>query len=166
MRSFKRNLCIIASVAGLLFTPALTHAEEAAAVVEKVEQVTALKERAEQMLIDIIDKATQAGAFALDQIPILIKELLVWNAAFHAVLVATALGIAGVGLAAYRAITRIYTEKGVYAPPYSVVGMRWFAVVPCVGVGFILFMCNFLSLLKIILAPRVWLIEYAADLVK
>jgi hypothetical protein len=128
--------------------------------------VISLKETAEAMLVKLINAATQTGEFIADQIPIVIKELLTYYTALYVVcMLAGALLL----LTAWKLL--LYTikrdrELAEAAGYYD--GYWWFmlfAIIPLTVVaGFLL--VEIVNLLKITLAPRVWLIEYAASLVK
>jgi hypothetical protein len=131
--------------------------------------VASLKDTAESLLVRLINAAVSTGEFIADQIPIVIKELMSYYTALYVFKALLCLPFFYLGYWMFSRITRQFTNKeGVYDPDTSrgdFVGVRWFALVPYV-VGMAVFVCAIPPLLKITLAPRVWLIEYAASLVK
>ena len=131
-----------------------------------------LKEMAEGLLVTLIEKATQAGEFVADQIPLVIRELLLFNAVSLAVV--TGIGIALFCFGGYlgskllewqSTLPSEYTcrEATKHDWPRPVV---WMISCGLCTPGFFIFILNVDDLLKITLAPRVWLIEYAAQLVR
>lgn len=126
-----------------------------------MEQVTAalptLKEQATSMLQSLINAATQAGDFIKDQIPLVIQELLAYNTAYYAAWVVICLAwCIFVTIKVWPwAVKEADASDGFSFGCYA---LTMVPIIPAV-------ICAF-SLLKITLAPRVWLIEYAAGLVK
>jgi hypothetical protein len=132
---------------------------------------TTLKEQAMQMLQSLIVTATEAGDFIKEQMPMVIRELLLFNTAKYAFW--TALGLAFLiaaafwvrfGLKKYRADMAANATKSYHLSDW-IPG----TILPAIGgtfVGGLLFFDSFFDLLQITLAPRVWLIEYAARLVR
>lgn len=121
---------------------------------------TTLKEQATQMLQSLIVSATEAGDFIKEQMPLVIKELLAFNTAKYALYCIIAL----VFLSAYGIYLRKYFKKEYpkdHEDGIAIVG----GVFSMIGTCFF-FIEGLIPLLQITLAPRVWLIEYAASLVK
>jgi hypothetical protein len=124
------------------------------------------KEQALGVLKNLIDAATQAGDFIKDQIPLVIQELLAFSTALYVCgILASIAGLVGVCLWArfcirqYKADTDHYSKDGWF--PAGIFPSLIVAIPSLV----MLAICV-VSLLKITLAPRVWLIEYAAGLVR
>ena len=122
-----------------------------------------LKDTAEQALIGLIQSVTDAAAFLKGEIPVAVQELLtyyaVWTAA-EAVLL-----LCGIGIVVYlaRRLWKWCGKEG-YREMEQIFGTAALVVAGgfmAVGVVF-----NISEFLKITLAPRIWLIEYAASLVK
>lgn len=132
--------------------------------------VATLKQTAEGLLVKLINAATVAGDFLADQIPQVVRELLLYNTAYYTFLCLLGIAMALLGLYGSNKYWKFYislpvkysasctTRQDVIPLPH----LAWGAFVP----GFVMFLGNIDDLLKITLAPRVWLIEYAASLVK
>lgn len=129
------------------------------------EKVVTLKDTAETMLVKLINAATATGEFIADQLPIVIRELITYYTAVQVLLVAVTVLVIGLGCLFFHVITNNYTKDGEYKPGYDGTGLRWWALVPW-ALGSVGLVASVVGLLKITLAPRVWLIEYAASLVK
>jgi hypothetical protein len=157
----------------ILFSPNAHGAEtgDATLVAQAVEQakevaapvLPSLKETANNLLVGLIQTATQAGDFIKEQIPKVIKELLLYNTAIEAFQVL----LSSVILALLWGKWFQYWHKK--AVKERDADYYFTALFPSGILS--LFLCPWLyfsltNLLKITLAPRVWLIEYAADLVK
>ncbi len=126
--------------------------------------VADLKETAEGLLVKLINAAVATGDFIADQIPIVIKELLTYYTALYAFRVALCLPFIYLGWWMFTRITKRFSKDGKYAPE-KCEGLRWFCLLPF-GVALVICIAMIPNLLMITLAPRVWLIEYAASLVK
>jgi hypothetical protein len=132
-------------------------------VAEQAEKIGALKERAVDMLASLIDSATQAGDFIKDQIPLVIQELLAYHTALYVLGIVSGIG-ALVGIVFW---VRFCMRRHAKDPHWSSWDMA--GVFPSFlfgGPALIVLAMSVTSLLKITLAPRVWLIEYAAGLVR
>jgi hypothetical protein len=145
------------------------HVEVAQQVV--AEKVPGLKETAEGMLVSLINKATQAGDFVADQIPIVIKELLLFNAVNIGLHTFLGLAIMLTGVPSWRWASKYYKslpeEGDSYKTSQHDVGPSpWIPSCVLIVFGFWIFWSWVDDFLKIVFAPRVWLIEYAASLVK
>jgi hypothetical protein len=120
---------------------------------------TALSE-AEQLLIDSIKGvrtvAGQTMDFAKEQVPDVIHQLIVWNMASSALWSFLGLLIVAFG------ILMIYV--GIKNDDDGPV-VLFLGVTPAI-IGVCMFFSNLLDVIKIWLAPKVWLLEYAASLLK
>jgi hypothetical protein len=114
---------------------------------------------AEQLLVDSInsikDVAGQTFDFAKEQIPDVIQQLLMWNMTRSVVISLLTLVLACIlGWVVYKDVKEWHTEV------VAGVGAVLLFVSLCFSVG------NLLEALKIWIAPKVWLLEYAANLIK
>ena len=109
----------------------------------------------------IINKAVSgidtATAFLSQQIPDVIQQLLIWNAVKSALL--CLLGVLFI-VAYFKAARRFIKENDNDSD--CVMASVGVGIIPTTS-GLLLIICNF-DWLQIMLAPKVWLIEYAAKL--
>lgn len=138
-----------------------------------------LQVRANQALLEMLSGIEKAADFTVEQAPMVVQELLLWNfttslvtSIFGWVLFITASLILSKTLIAYKNNKEWTLDKN-----YSYRETSHLAIVLVVGSG--VFIGLYLAIaalvystgdglnwLKISIAPRVWLLEYAADLVK
>jgi hypothetical protein len=137
----------------------------------ELKQVASLKQTAEQLLIKLINAATAAGEFIVEEIPLVIKELLRFHTMYYTWL--CALGFLFILTAYFITKTMLAWQARLPSRDYDNVDKRDWPrpLVFTAGLilyipGICIFTAWFPSLLKITLAPRVWLIEYAANLVR
>jgi hypothetical protein len=135
-----------------------------------------LKEQAFQMLQSLIATATQAGDFIKEQMPLVIKELLSYYAVLYwggvLLLLAMVIALPLAGMWASRKWAgkeKARKESGTRS--YDEDNSGWLAMgITCWILGFGCFIGLVVgalpAALKITLAPRIWLIEYAASLVR
>lgn len=138
--------------------------------------VVSLKDTAEGLLVKLINAATAAGDFIADQIPQVIKELLVFNTAMEVFLILVFSIPFWLGLGFWHLINKAYATDGKWEKNQSRYGgipcwpesysIRWIPIIVGVIISTIGITIHGVELLKLLLAPRVWLIEYAASLVK
>jgi hypothetical protein len=129
------------------------------------EKVPGLKDTAEGMLVSLINKATQAGEFVADQIPIVIKELLLFNAVNIGLHTFLGLAIMLTGVPSWRWASKYYKSLP-ETSQYDVGPSPWIPSCLLIVFGIWIFWAWVDDFLKIVFAPRVWLLEYAASLVK
>lgn len=117
-------------------------------------------------LQELINLYNAGKDFAIEQVPDVIKQLIIYNISIRIVWVVVAIAAmialwrwGGKMLALHKAQTNPYYDGGFMA---LTVVFRGLGVI---GGGAIL-LKNLLVLLKLTLAPKVWLLEYAAQLVK
>jgi hypothetical protein len=116
--------------------------------------VATLKQTAEGLLVKLINGAVATGEFLADQVPIVIKELIAWKTASYAATIVISILAAGIcGWLMYKDLT-----------DWDSVGIFLFSGMAGL-ISVIIMVVNVFNLLQITLAPRVWLIEYAASLV-
>jgi hypothetical protein len=147
---------------------AIEAAYQAVRAGDAVPQVS-LKETADALLIKLINVATATGEFIADQVPIVIKELLRYYIALHLFKALLCIPFFYFGYWIFTRITQFCSDKNGKYDPYhrgsDYAGIRWLALIPHT-IGIAILVTHIPPLLKITLAPRVWLIEYAASLVK
>lgn len=124
-----------------------------------------MNEQLQLALKDILEKALASLDTAVDflsgQIPIVVHEVLVWNLVYNLVLFVVAMTILVV-------VPLLWWKKRESMMEYCDDGFNFTllsAVIFAVP-AMIVFACMNLEWLKIWLAPRLWLVEYAANLVK
>lgn len=125
-----------------------------------------MDERFKEILLNAIEKAggyiDKGIDLAINEAPLIINELLRWNMAYHSIIFAI-----GIGIIIYTTYitTRMYNHAEAYYDDDVKVG-SW--VLWTFGNGVGLFVCIYhtLKFLKIWIAPRIWLIEYATNLIK
>lgn len=129
-----------------------------------VEKVEPFKEQALTVLKNMIDAATQAGDFIKDQIPFVIRELLTFNTVKDAFMIAVGVLLMAGGILWIRyCLKRHNASEDKLWSDWDVATIPGWIIAP-IGIG--IFAAYVIDLLKITLAPRVWLIEYAAGLVR
>ena len=130
-----------------------------------------LVQRAEQVLLDMLNKASEIGSAAVDEIPLVVQELLTWKFAESLLLFICGIvfTIAWVALSVkiWKSGSEPRNEYG--GIKRDIWDMTWFAYAMLNLFGVVISLpwifCN-IDWLKIWLAPRVYLLEYAATLMK
>lgn len=126
----------------------------------------AVKEALENATVALINKTVTgidtAVNFLSTEIPEVIKQLLMWNFTLHFVWAVCGfillLAVITHWIIANKSYKLTKNSDDFFAP---------FMVSIFVGIpGIIMFMTNMLQSIKIWIAPKVWLIEYAAELAK
>jgi len=124
-----------------------------------------LKEKGSEMLIKMIDFSIQSMSDVVDfgkqQIPQVIHELLMWKATNACVWIVVGVILFILSWLTFKAINRYVATTG-EEDAYIVHVVT--AILFVIG-GFF-FIPNLLELLQILVAPKVYLIEYSADLIK
>lgn len=130
----------------------------------------------------MLEGMERGANFAGEQIPLLVQEILIWNGVFHGAWALIGLVMVFVlarffrghaeKLAAWHGDwhslddqmrARFWNDKSNLSALQSVTVIAKYG---SIGVGALLFFVNIFVTLKIILAPRLYLLEYAADLVR
>ncbi len=132
--------------------------------------VPSLSDQAATVLQSLIKAATEAGDFIKGQVPLVIQELLAYNTAMYAVYAVVWLALA-VGLVVVWRKTILVYGRGKAGSNYTNYDEPGFCIPTIIGLAALVLLVLSLvdtvaNLLKITLAPRVWLIEYAASLAK
>jgi len=131
-----------------------------------------LKTAAEQALVSLIQSATDAMAFLKGEIPIAVKELLTYYTVINAVYAVIGLIFIVMGFRALKHIQALCSYDNsrtsvAQDDAFHAGHIPWlFFQIPAFIAGVPIFFCHIEPLLKVTLAPRIWLMEYAASLVK
>ena len=129
-----------------------------------------LVQKAEQVLLQMIDKAAEIGSAAVDEIPLVVQELLHWKFAESLFLFITGL----IFIYVWVKISIKVWQHGCIEDEYGRKNrdrwdMIWFGYFMGTLISFLIsipwVLCN-IDWLQIWIAPRVYLLEYAAHLMK
>lgn len=131
-----------------------------------------LKEAGTQALLGIIESVTTAANFLKGEIPIAVQELLTYYTAWYVVALTLWLlvGALGIGLWRYmrseRCLSRFPESAAYHTDQNDLMFYSW--ILFTAGIAAILLPSLYYlpKVLKITLAPRIWLIEYATNLVR
>lgn len=115
-----------------------------------------LQDKLPQILLWVEETAKSAEAFAVEQTPIYIQELLAWN--FWISLIWFILGVVLFISGVFPARTFLKEAKKEDYDEYALM-ISSFSAASGLLFGCILISCN-LNWLQILVAPRVWLVEY------
>ncbi len=121
-------------------------------------------ENAEQALVEILNKAVEVGDFMTEQAPLVVQELLAYKTVSHlATLVVLAIGSILLASVAKWSFREIKSEKHYDAGGYWILmcASGFFSSLMLLGA-----IDNLLQTVKVFVAPRVYLLEYAAELVR
>ena len=125
-----------------------------------------MNEQLQTALVQLLDKALvgvdAASEFLVEETPEVIQQLLVWYGVYNALL---CLGGLALAYAIYK-VTAIAHDK--YKQSHDPdMGFFWFiAVIVATLPAIIASLMVNLTWLKIWIAPKIWLLEYASSLVK
>jgi hypothetical protein len=133
-----------------------------------------LIQRAEEVLLDMVNKAAEIGSAAVDEIPLVVQELLTWH--FYNSLI---LWLAGVLFTVLWVtfVVKLWKDgsklmNNDYKPTQikrDLWGDEWGWLVYSTIIGSVVsfaWLLNQTDWLKILVAPRLYLLEYAAQLIK
>ena len=120
-----------------------------------------LEQTANEALKQIIEKATEAGNWELGEIPEVVEQLLLWHMVeslifFTASILLLLIGVIG---------GTFFLRKGIRNGCEVFITIGLFFAVFLIPVGLITTSCN-LEWIQILIAPKLYLIEYAANLLK
>lgn len=116
---------------------------------------------AEKALAELLDKSMQAGDFLVEQAPMVVQELLAYKTAEHAIYSVVFFLVCAISTSG--AFNRLNSYRKVGDPD----DLGWFMVLSFLSASsLLLFVSDLLSLVKVMIAPKVYLLEYAAALVK
>lgn len=154
-------------------------------VSEGYNSLAALDEALAHMITKAATGLEEAGEFLVDEVPEVIYQLLLWKTTTITVWVV--LGILAVALGVYLLwlwVTKVrynielaeqggnYSKLWVvpyrngYAPTDSMSVISLTASTSLIAIGLAIFFGNISEMLLLYLAPKVWLLEYGAQLVK
>lgn len=112
----------------------------------------------------------KTGEFVVEQAPDLVRQLILYKTATYAVALLFGLILLSITLVSIRKLLKArkayiasrsgYADASAYELPAALIGLVGG------GSGLALISTNTFNLIKITLAPRVWLLEYAASLVR
>lgn len=118
-----------------------------------------------EMGLKAIDWATMTTAqlfnFIEKEAPLLLDEWLKWNLTTS--IIGVLVGIILLGLFFWFAVYEIKNEAKISE---SSEGSIYILVVPGFIIGILMFSCNIMDMLQILIAPRIWILENIKDLVK
>ena len=130
----------------------------------------ALQSSLQSNLVSTVNDAIAAGrdavSFTYEQAPLVVKEVLTYNgicAGFG--MVCGALVVFGGYKVIKWAIKKFNDDDDKLTPDIPIMAGMFAGVFPA-GIGVAVFICNLLTLMQILFAPRLYLIEYIANLVK
>lgn len=127
-----------------------------------------LEQRANEILLDMLERASGAVDFAAGQIPEVVEQLLLWHSVkglvwfFVGVLI-----FVGIGILLWR--TRLYIKAEKEKRSYGDADIVWMPIsiiAMLAAIPGLCFLYGIMGFLKIQLAPKLYLLEYAAGLVK
>ncbi len=124
---------------------------------------TATNERLNALLDYLTDTMKSGVDFASEQAPLVAKEIAAYGAVSSWVYVAIGLAVVATGVAATRLIMKWDEQKEDFHPKHMI---ATFAGVVCVMVGTGIVASNLNDAMKATFAPRVYVLEYVAKLVK
>lgn len=121
-----------------------------------------LKEQATLLLQKLIETAIQTGEFIKEQVPLVVQELITYHLVYAAVWCIIWATVAVLVLLGARKFIRLANEEEDSEYYIPAVLMIVFGTGPATWAS----VTFLLDVVKLWLAPRVWLIEYASQLVK
>lgn len=141
-----------------------------------------MNEQMQNALVEIIQKASSgidaSVSFLSSEIPDVISQLLLWNITASSVGMVLSAIVIAISVSMIVWMMKLYgagrdTGKPNWVHDGGIRNPMRERVIPvsctlfiCLVVGPILFVGNLMEVLKIWLAPKIWLIEYAASLAK
>lgn len=111
-----------------------------------------------------IEVASKTGEFVVQQAPDVVQQLIVWKTAAYALELVISVVFTAWMVWIIRKLHKSVDYDSYEAPPY-IIGMVFAALFGACSTLFCSLPSAF-ALLKITLAPKVWLLEYAAALIK
>jgi len=122
-----------------------------------------MTETLEQTLVELINKTETAGDWLMDEIPEVIQQLLIWKGASSFLLWVTGVALIVASVKLFKRGLK-ECEQGGYLYKHDAAPAMIFIILPAT-VGIIMFFdCT--TWLQIMLAPKIYLLEYAAQLMK
>lgn len=117
-----------------------------------------LDDTVNQILQDAVAKAAQGAEFLKGEVPAVVQQLLHWN--MLACLAWSACALIAIGIVVWANVIAFRTKDDDYFAPAALGGsaIAIFALIVLTN--------NIIEAIKISIAPKVWLLEYAAHLVR
>jgi hypothetical protein len=116
-----------------------------------------LIQRAEEVLLDMVNKAAEIGSAAVDEIPLVVQELLTWKMVESIFYTLVSVAVFYFALRLSKWLRKSVDDLGEVVIPIGFLNAAIY------GVSIALFSLDWL---KILVAPRLYLLEYAAQLIK
>lgn len=122
-----------------------------------------MKEQLEQYLIAAVEKAADVATWAEGELPSLVEEVLRWYAVYYSANAIIGAALVYLSVKGYMWFNKKYSEaRDVFSPPIEV--PMTFLVAGGL-VSFLFSAAHALNAVKVMVAPRLFLLEYASKLV-
>lgn len=126
-----------------------------------------MKEK-DQQLAEILKKGLEAaektGNFVVEQAPDLIQQLIVWKTCEYIFLILISIAFLFSIYKWYKSAMKRYDDLDNFIDEPEVLVFSIYSIAVILIFGIALFQ-SFFNLIQILLAPKIWLIEYAANLI-
>ena len=123
----------------------------------------------DQQLAEILKKGLEAaektGDFVVEQAPDLIQQLIVWKTCEYIFLIIISIAFMFSLYKWHKSAMKRYDDFSDFCNEIESFIYGVYAIVVILIFGIALF-TSFFNLIQILLAPKIWLIEYAANLIK
>ena len=123
----------------------------------------------DQQLAEILKKGLEAaektGNFVVEQAPDLIQQLIVWKTCEYIFLIIISIAFMFSLYKWHKSAMKRHDNYDYFCEKIEFFIYCIYAIVVIVIFGIALF-TSFFNLIQILLAPKIWLIEYAANLIK
>lgn len=125
--------------------------------------------KTDEQLAEILKKGLEAaekkGNFVVEQAPDLIQQLIVWKTCEYILLILISVGLILSIKKWYNSAIKRYGDFDDFIDSVEFVGFSIYSIIVIPIFGIALFH-SFFNLVQILLAPKIWLIEYATNLIK
>ena len=125
--------------------------------------------KTDEQLAEILKKGLEAaektGSFVVEQAPDLIQQLIVWKTCEYILLILISVGLILSIKKWYNSAIKRYGDFDDFIDSVEFVGFSIYSIIVIPIFGIALFY-SFFNLVQILLAPKIWLIEYATNLIK
>lgn len=125
--------------------------------------------KTDEQLAEILKKGLEAaektGSFVVEQAPDLIQQLIVWKTCEYILLILISVGLILSIKKWYNSAIKRYGDFDDFIDSVEFVGFSIYSIIVIPIFGIALFH-SFFKLVQILLAPKIWLIEYATNLIK
>ena len=122
--------------------------------------------KTDEQLAEILKKGLEAaektGSFVVEQAPDLIQQLIVWKTCEYILLILISVGLI---LSIKKWYNSAIKRYGDFIDSVEFVGFSIYSIIVIPIFGIALFH-SFFNLVQILLAPKIWLIEYITNLIK